>query len=39
MQMNRAMGMMTLSQSIAELVRAGKVSPDVARKYVDEAQF
>lgn len=39
MQMNRAMGMMTLSQSIADLVRAGKVSPDVARKFVDEAQF
>jgi twitching motility protein PilT len=39
MQMGRNVGMMTLSQSIAELVKSGKVAPEVARRYVDEAQF
>jgi twitching motility protein PilT len=36
MQMGRAQGMMTLSQSIGDLVRAGKVSREVAKKYVED---
>lgn len=36
MQTNRAQGMMTLGQSIGDLVRAGIVSKEVARKYIDE---
>lgn len=39
MQMGRAQGMMTLAQSIAELVRAGKVAPELARKYVDDGNL
>lgn len=39
MQMSRAAGMMTLSGSIGELVRSGRVSMDVARKFVDETQM
>jgi len=36
MQMNRASGMMTMGQSIGDLVRSGRVSADIAKKYVDE---
>jgi twitching motility protein PilT len=36
MQMGRAQGMCTLSQSIGDLVRAGRVAPEVAKKYVEE---
>ncbi len=37
MQIGRAQGMMTLSLSIADLVRSGKVSREVAKKYVEDA--
>ena len=37
LQTGRAAGMMGLSQSIGDLVRAGKVSRDVAKKYADES--
>lgn len=36
LQTGRAQGMMSLQQSIGDLVRAGKVSKDVAKRYVDE---
>jgi twitching motility protein PilT len=36
MQMGKAAGMMTLPQSIGDLVRAGRVSPEVAKKFVEE---
>lgn len=36
MQMGRAQGMITMSLCIGDLVRAGKVSRDVAKKYADE---
>lgn len=39
MQMGKAQGMMTLAQSVGDLVRAGKVAPEVARRFVDDAQF
>lgn len=38
-QMSKNVGMMTLSQSVADLVRSGRVAPEVARKFVEEAQF
>jgi twitching motility protein PilT len=37
LQTGRAHGMMSLSQSIADLVKAGKVTRDVAKKYAEEA--
>jgi len=37
MQTGRAQGMITLGQSVGDLVRAGKVSRDKARRFVDEA--
>lgn len=37
LQTGRAQGMMSLSQSIGDLVRAGKVSRDIAKRYADEA--
>jgi twitching motility protein PilT len=37
MQMGRAEGMATLGQTISELCRTGKVSRDVARRFVDES--
>jgi twitching motility protein PilT len=37
MQMSRAAGMMTLPLSIGDLVRAGRVAPEVAKKYVEES--
>jgi twitching motility protein PilT len=39
MQTGRAQGMMTFGLSLGELVRSGKVSRDVAKKYVEEAYF
>jgi len=39
MQVGRDLGMITLSQSIAELVKTGKVKPEVAKKYVEETLF
>ncbi|MBY0356582.1 MAG: PilT/PilU family type 4a pilus ATPase [Candidatus Obscuribacterales bacterium] len=39
MQLGRSQGMMTLGQSIGELVRSGKVTREVAKKYTDEAFF
>lgn len=39
MQMGKAQGMITLAQSIGELVRKGKVSRETAKRYVDEAFF
>lgn len=37
MQTGRSQGMITLGQSVGELVRAGKVSRERAKRYVDEA--
>ncbi|MBX9720375.1 MAG: PilT/PilU family type 4a pilus ATPase [Candidatus Obscuribacterales bacterium] len=37
LQTGRAQGMMSLSQSIGDLVRAGKVTKEVAKRYADEA--
>ncbi len=37
MQIGRAQGMMTLGLSIADLVRNGRVSREVAKKYVEDA--
>ena len=37
LQTGRAMGMMSLSQSVGDLVRSGKVAREVAKKYADEA--
>lgn len=37
LQTGRAQGMMSLSQSVGDLVRSGKVSRDVAKKYADES--
>lgn len=39
MQMGRSQGMVTLSQSIGELVKAGTITKEVAKKYVDENTF
>jgi twitching motility protein PilT len=36
MQMGRAQGMTTLGMTIGELCRTGKVSREVARRFVDE---
>ena len=36
MQTGRAQGMMSLSQSIGDLVRSGKVDKNVAKRYADE---
>lgn len=36
MQMGRAQGMMLLSQSIAEHVQAGRITPEMARRYAEE---
>jgi twitching motility protein PilT len=37
LQTGRAQGMMSLSQSIGDLVRAGKVAREVAKRYADES--
>lgn len=39
MQTGKAQGMMTLAQSIGELVRTGRVSRETAKKYVEEGLF
>jgi twitching motility protein PilT len=39
MQMGRAQGMMTLAQSLSELVRAGKITRETALKYAEENQI
>ncbi len=39
MQLGKAQGMITLAQSIGELVRANKVSRETAKRYVEEAYF
>lgn len=36
MQMGRAQGMVTMGQSIGELVRSGKVAREVAKRYIGE---
>lgn len=37
LQMGRAQGMMSLSQSIADLVNSGKIAPEVAARYAAES--
>ena len=37
MQTGKAQGMVTLAQTVSELVRSGKVSREMAKKYIDEA--
>lgn len=39
MQTGKAQGMVTLSQTVGELVRSGKVAREVAKKYAEEGYF
>ena len=39
MQTGKSQGMMTLAQSIGELVRSGRISLETAKKYVEEGLF